>query len=214
MKKASKLLCVLLALSLVAAFGVLGCGGGDDDPPPPNSGNFTEWQYAYVDMNKYSITGAHNGIHFHAGGGSNKGGYLEIQKVYVNTSKSLSGATLVFDLTSSTMGGTGNAYMGLIDGYAYEFENANCAGVIKDIGTENGRLVLEAPAGGHKYQGNFGSPAAYSTNAAYWIFVVKTNTTDKVGIGDVRVGFVTATENIVLNFGDSVTDGAAGVVEY
>jgi hypothetical protein len=183
MKKASKLLWVLLAV-LLAAVLVAGCADDSSDDGEEEDPGFTEWTPAYFTLATYGLTGDFNRFHLH--GGSGGGGFVEIQKVLVNYSKSLEGAKTVLDFTATEY---------KVDAYDYTFkaENDEFVGEIKNGGTANGRLVLEA-TGDYTPMGNFGSGAAWSAEAPFithWIFILRTNTEDKAGMGDIRFGVPT-----------------------
>jgi len=130
--------------------------------------DFTEWTPAYFDLDKYGLDGSFDRFHFHANNWDG-GGFVEIQKILVNDSKSLTGATTVLDFTQADP---------KVAAYDYWFQT------VEDDGTADGRIIMDGTIS--DYQGNFGSGAASDNDATYWIFIVRTTSKSKSDMGDIR----------------------------
>lgn len=142
----------------------------------PDELNLTEWTPAYLVLN--AGQGA-NKFMFHA-----NAGHVEIQKVYVNTTKSLTGALLVIDLTDNAIGITAPYWNHLNDG---------SFGTTSGVGTSDGKFVLHS-ANADDYVGGdaFASGAAWdaafaSPPALVWIFIIKTTSEGVDDLGATRV---------------------------
>jgi hypothetical protein len=133
--------------------------------------DLSNWTPAYLHLTG-DLDTAVNHFFFHV-----NTGIVEIQKVLVNTAKSMDGAITVLDFTRSD--GTNSSFPHLITGYNYGIDGA----LITEGGTANGRYSL-AGTGDYIYGGDFASGAAYDNSATYWIFVIKTAGS---GLGDVRL---------------------------
>jgi hypothetical protein len=144
---------------------------GFTNQPGPDPGgeegdlNLTEWTPAYIDTTDSSI----NTIIFHV-----NAGFVEIQKVFVNSTKSMDGAFPVLDFTMADP--NVNVYW------------SNITGEAVDTGTADGRFVIDKTEGYTRWDA-FGSPAAFDNSAPVWIFVIRTTSEDKTGLGDARVQF-------------------------
>jgi len=145
MKKIAKVLAVLLPLAVVFT----GCQNGTTD----NNGGTTdgdpwhttgEWTTVIT-----PIDDADGSLHFHVGGGG--AGFLEIQRIFLNTSPSETGATVIFDGTANPTN-LGN------DSEHFWWVNPDFTNNIENAGTANGRLVLESDGDNYVYGGGFGSP--------------------------------------------------------
>jgi len=176
MKKVAKLLAVLLPLAIV----VTGCqnsangdvsGGGDDD----NGGWVTVWT---------EITDVDGSIHFHVGGGGE--GFIEIQRIFLNTSPSTTGAVTLFNFTATPIHGTLDPEGGV------PLFWANIT-FVEDAGTAEGRFVLDSVGDAWHYGGGF---ASYLINSNDYIgFVVRTE-----DAGNARFAFGPAPNHIEVNF--------------
>jgi hypothetical protein len=134
-------------------------GGGDEV-------DLTKWTPAFVDTTDAGI----DTIIFHV-----NTGFVEIQKVFVNTTKSMTGAIPVLDFTLADPN---------VDVYW-----SNITGEAVDVGTANGRFVINSIEDPRKRWDAFGTAAAFQNSAPVWIFVIRTTSEDKTGLGDVRVQF-------------------------
>jgi len=192
MKKASKLLWVLLALSMVLVFG---CGGEDSGDTDPED---SPWEVVYIALDETtSVNKAVDAIHFHVNKGT-----VEIQKVFINTSKSTTGAKYILDFTQN-QGTAPNIYWGDTPGYWYfkdgDVEAFNAQ--VKEGGTPNGRLVVTNDDGSWKYHGGFASGAAYANNATHWGFIINKDTADLSNDNE-----ETPPPRVVLFTGDPATE--------
>ena len=177
MKKASKLLWVLLALSMVL---VVGCGGDDSGDPKPED---SPWEVVYLPLVEgTSVDRAVNTMHLHLNNGS-----VEIQKVFVNTAKNTTGAKYILDFTQNA-GTAPEIYWGDAGGYWYHKDGDVAAfnAFVQDGGTENGRFVFSGTE--YLYGGAFASGAAFGNDANFYGFIIKKGTV----LGDARVKLFTA----------------------
>jgi hypothetical protein len=184
MKKTLHLLWMLFVIAAIVLAGCASSGGASPSPSPGTASDGpAEWIPAYFALADYGLDGSFDRFHIH-GGAWDGGGYVEVQKVLVNSSKSLAGAVTVLDFTAKS----GGSQDYLFAGYDYTFnaEDNGCAGTVLDGGTPDGRLRLMCSSD-YRYQGNFGSGAAADNAAKYWIFIVKGRTADKTGYGDIRI---------------------------
>ena len=179
MKKASKLLWVLLVAMLSMVL-VIGCGGEDSGDETKTE---SPWKVIYLPLvDGTSVDRAVNTMHLHLNNGS-----VEIQKVFVNTTKSTTGAKYILDFTQNA-GTAPNIYWGDAGGYWYHKDGDVAAfnAFVQDGGTANGRFVFTGT--GYVYGGAFASGAAYDNNANFYGFVIKKDTV----LGDSRVKLFTA----------------------
>jgi len=172
----------------------------DEEPasptPTPGGVNLTQWTPAYLQVKSTGYPNKDNNrFHFHIGNVSTSG-YVEIQKILVNSTKSLTEAEVVIDFTMSSGGKPGLPYMANKDyNYDYDFSSGGSVAVIRDGGTSNGRVVMSSGNNVYKYQGTFASGAAWNkwetTGSAYWIFIIKSNGQAKTSLGDARMAYHT-----------------------
>jgi len=135
--------------------------------------DLTEWMIAWVEID--SSDDFPDTVHFHGGQWNIGSAYIEIQKIFINTSKSLYEAVYLFDYTDdppyTLADDGGNLYWtdlgGRDDDGLYVYEN--------DDETS------------YQYGGGFGTPAIGDNEATYMGFVIKTKTKGKSGLGDFRV---------------------------
>jgi hypothetical protein len=118
-------------------------------------------------------------VHIHAGNGF--GAYtgpscVEIQKVYINTDKTLEGALKLIDYTDTP------PYIKIDD----DPNNGLVYGVWWDDSTGHFKKELGADDG-YSYAGSFGTPKIVEIEATWIAFVLKTNTKNKTGFGDLRI---------------------------
>jgi len=194
--KTSKLVLVLLAVMLSMAL-VVGCGGEDPVEGPLGDG----WQVGYIVLEEgTNTTKAINGLHFHVNTGT-----VELQKVFVNTTKSLTGSKTALDFTQTAgkaTDGSTKKYFGEVDGYWYHLDGSveNFEAQVLEGGTANGRLVISSANDTWKYHGGFASPASFDNNANYYGFVFKGD-----DLGDTRiVVFEAETEKATIRFSELV----------
>jgi len=141
---------------------------------------YAKWQPGY-DLLNWTIAwlelgdGADPAIHFHAGDIANNTVNAQIQKMFVNTSKSLEGATYIFDSTADP------AYVMEDDGGNLYWQG----GIFDDL--EGGPLKLRTTdASGYAYLGGFGT-AAINEDAIYFGLIIKSNVSDVSGLADLRI---------------------------
>jgi hypothetical protein len=130
--------------------------------------DLTEWMVAWVE-----IEGSPDAVHFHGGAWNLGPSYVEIQKIFISTSKSMDDAVYLFDFTDDPPYSTGDGtllYWADLGGRADE-----------------GLYVYTNDDGAYQYGGGFGTPAISDNNAVYMGFFIKTNTKGKSGLGDFRV---------------------------
>jgi hypothetical protein len=101
-------------------------------------------------------------------------GFVEIQKVLVNSTKTLDGAFTVLDFTLADP--NANVYW------------SNITGEAVGAGTADGRFVINKTEEYTRWDA-FGSPAAFDHNAPVWIFVIRSSSKDTSGLGNARVQF-------------------------
>lgn len=196
MKKASKIVGLLLSLAM-AMIMLVGCptGDEDDDPVIPQPGLTAEWQTFYLKLSDFGLDTAVNRIHFHG-----EYGGIEIQKVFVSQTKSEDGATVILDFTRND--GPNGTYPYLMYSGGYDY-NADLNGFVEDGGTATGRYSYEFSSdtepGSYVYGGSFGSGAAYDTDAVYYGFVARNVSATKKG-DRIRLGLKPATDEVVKEF--------------
>ena len=185
MKKASMLLWVLLAVSLSMVL-VIGCGG-EDDPDPEEVASVWKTVYLALEEGVSDLGRAVNTLHFHVNDGT-----VEIQKVFVNKTKSTEGAKYILDFTQEA--GDPQKYFGDAGGYWYHKDGDVAAfeAFVQDGGTDDGRFVISS-TGAYVYYGAFASGAAYGNEANYWGFIIKKGT----NLGDAR--FLPFIENVAVS---------------
>jgi hypothetical protein len=174
----------------MAAIVLAGCPKKNDTAPASSApatsvttASEPEWIPAYFVLADYGLDGYFDRFHIH-GGAWDGGGYVEVQKILVNNSKSLNGAVTVMDFTKTSGGSQDYMFAGY--DYTFNAEDQGCAGTVLDGGTPNGRLRLMCSSD-YRYQGNFGSGAAADNSATHWIFILRGRTADKTGYGDIRI---------------------------
>jgi hypothetical protein len=163
-----------------------------EEPPPVD---LSEWTPAYFELTgENDLDTAINRFHFHVNTGS-----IEIQKVLVNSIKTIAGAVTVLDFTTATGGKDNFPYFANQDyNYDYTFDGT----FIKDGGTADGRYSLTG-TGDYIYGGNFGSGAAYANTSSYWIFIIRSVN----GLGDTRFGAFKGEDEIGVVRFDSLEFG-------
>ncbi|MDR1586307.1 MAG: hypothetical protein LBS57_02490 [Treponema sp.] len=162
------------------------------DPEEPPSTDLSEWTPVYFELTgENGLDTAINRFHFHVNTGS-----IEIQKVLVNNTKTMTSAVTVLDFTAADGGKDGYPYFANQDyNYDYSFDTA----LIEDGGTADGRYSLTG-TGDYIYGENFGSGAAYANTASYWIFIIRSVD----GLGDVRFGAFNGGDEIAVIRFDSL----------
>jgi hypothetical protein len=123
----------------------------------PGGIDFTQWVLAWMETGD----GVEHALHAN-------NGYIEIQKIYINNSATLTGATILFDFTKPAV------LPDEVTGIPYWWENF--FGRVVD-----GKVVHEA-FGDYEYGGGFATPTKFTHIG----FVVRTNTLGKGGFGDIR----------------------------
>jgi hypothetical protein len=146
--------------------------------------DLTTWTPFYLDLSNTSPEVERFHIH-------SEKAFVEIQQILVNNTKSLTGATSVVDFRQAASSWTI---------YDSTFTNTDPIKGIKEGGTTNGRWEYNNTDTGYEYGGNFGSGASKDSGKKIWIFVVRTNTSDKAGLGDFRVAPHNGTELGVVKF--------------
>jgi len=131
--------------------------------------DLTDWTPAFFDIEDATV----NTIRFHI-----NTGYVEIQKIMKNATKTTVGATTIFDFTNSTPVTT--------DGSGIDVYWEELTGDVEDVGTANGRFVF-ASSGTYANKA-FATAAAPSDTV--WIFVIRTTSEDTADLGDARVDFL------------------------
>jgi len=122
--------------------------------------NFTEWTAAWLQV----IEGK-NTFNFHA-----NDCYIEIQKILINDSATMTGATVLFDFTAPEVSGDES-------GIPYWWANYWGQEFVKD-----GRYIHDVE-GGWVYGGGFATNQSFN----YIGYIFKTNTEGLAGLGDFRV---------------------------
>ncbi|MDR0644594.1 MAG: hypothetical protein LBG05_06755 [Treponema sp.] len=188
MKKTAKIIGILIAAAFASVL-LFGCGGNDDDDGKKGGNEpllTSEFASYFLTLGDFGLTGADNTIHLKNKSAAPVG--IEIQKIYVSKTKSLTDADthLVWDFTAETP--NVGAYWGFDAG-------------TKADGKWTSGEVGAPEAGGETYITGFGSGAAYEYQAVYWIFIAKnlSNTvkgddvTIEVGSGDPYTATVSGT---------------------
>jgi hypothetical protein len=148
-----------LSKSAAYYFGFTNQPGGNEEGGDEEI-DLTEWTPAYIEVENTEV----NTIIIHTNGGS-----VEIQKILVNTTKSLEGAFTVLDFTLPDP--KVNVYW-------------------TNLTAIEGRVVIELPEGDtYKRWDALGTAASYDNDAPVWIFIIRTTTEDKAGLGSCRVQF-------------------------
>ena len=162
MKKASKLLWVLLALSMVL---VVGCdgddnGGGSKEPADPAGWKTVWFQYDLL------ITDVN--LHF----GDQGGGKIQIQKIFLNDVASKIDASVIFDFTNTTVCNNDDFHwVPTILSHG------------QDVGTANGRFEF-ASASDYAHGGGF-AHKKFNENGQIG-FLIKTGAAEMAEMGDAR----------------------------